>query len=187
MPLGIQFIRDKPTGCSLNKTRLPQCRNRRETTFQGLWIVCLPARKRLEDSDSLFCANIQESLTLMCFRYHSPSSNTQACGLVPSVVGEKFTFTQLPLKSVGNSRRFVLRPDSFFVFVGFALCEAMSYFLPVRRILNFISTTPKHFRYIFAIYSNIREFGLNVKRKRAIAGYLCSHSSHRAPCAREMG
>ena len=33
--IGIQFIRDKFTGCSLNTKTAPKSRNRRETTFTG--------------------------------------------------------------------------------------------------------------------------------------------------------
>ncbi len=103
------------------------------------------------------------------FSLSLPSSNNQGCGLVPSAMEGKSKFHQLPPKYVGNSRQFVLRPDSFFVLIRFALREAVSYFLPVRWIMNFVSTARQYFRYIFAIRSNIWKFGLNVKRKRAIS------------------
>ena len=114
------------------------------------------------------------------------SSNNQACGLVTSAIEGKSAFHQLPPKSVGNSRLFVLQPDSFLVFIRFILCEAMSYFSPARWVINIVSVVRQCFRFIFAIHSNIWEFGLDVKRKRAIARYLSSHSSHHASCAHEM-
>ena len=106
---------------------------------------------------------------------------------MPSAIEGKSAFHQLPPKSFGNSRLFVLQPDSFLVSIRFIiLCEAMPYFSPVRWLMNIISVVRQRFRFIFAIYSNIWESGLDVKRKRAIARYLSSHSSHHASCAHEI-
>lgn len=106
---------------------------------------------------------------------------------MPSEMEGKSAFHQLPPKSVGNSRQFVLRPDNFFVFIRFILRAAMSYFSPVRCIMNIVSVARQNFRFIFAIHLNIWESGLDVKRKRAIAGYLSLHSSHHVPCSHAMG
>ena len=79
-----------------------------------------------------------------------------------------------------------LRTRFFSRFIRFILCEAMSYFSPARWVMNVVSVARHRFRFIFAIHSNIWEFGLDVKRKRAIARYLSPHSSHHASCAHEM-
>ena len=184
--IGIQFIRDKFTGCSLNTTRLPQCRNKRETTFYGWWIVCRPARKRLEDSDSLFCAPIRENSTLHVVSSSLLSPESQVFGLMPSVMERKSTSHQLPRRSVESSEPFVFRRYSFLVLIRFALSEAMSYFLTLWWKMVSALVDQQEFRIIFALCTNIREICLSVKRECAIASGLGAHSAHQAPCAHEM-
>ena len=100
--------------------------------------------------------------------------------------GRKIRISSTSPQILRKQSLFVLQPDSFLVFIRFILCEAMSYFSPVRWIMNIVSAVWRYFRFIFAIHSNIWEFGLDVKRKRAIAGYLSSYSSHHASCAHKM-